>query len=174
MSNKPIIFILVAMTVVIGGWMVVRDTTDDKAMTPIQTVDQSQEEDAASPVTESQKTEPSPSSTTNEVGGYITLADFQVDPSKYSEARKVYFFHAKWCSTCRALEADIQANVNQLPSDVVIIKTDYDTEDDLRKQFDIRVQHTLVYFDNDGTELGKWTGHPSLSSFLTSLQQVSS
>ena len=34
-------------------------------------------------------------------GSYVTLADYDKDPSKYADSKKVYFFHASWCPICR-------------------------------------------------------------------------
>lgn len=59
------------------------------------------------------------------------------------------FFHAAWCPTCRKLDQDIRKNQAQL-GDAVILKTDYDTETALKRQYGIRVQHTVVFFDAAG------------------------
>ena len=34
----------------------------------------------------------------------------------------------------------------------------YDTEDELKKQYGITQQHTLVQIDSDGNEVEKWIG----------------
>lgn len=72
--------------------------------------------------------------------------------------RKVLFFHAGWCPTCKAAEQEILANLDQLPEDVVIIKTDYDTQDALKKKYQITYQHTFVWVDDAGMEIRKWNG----------------
>ena len=84
------------------------------------------------------------------------------------EGDAVLFFHAPWCPTCRALEADINDHLADIPEDVTILKTDYDTYRamDLGKKFGITIQHTLVQVDTEGNQIKKWSGSPTLSSLL--------
>jgi thiol-disulfide isomerase/thioredoxin len=70
----------------------------------------------------------------------------------------VLFFHANWCPSCRGLENDLNAKLSQIPSNTHILKLDYDTETELKKQYGVIRQHTLVVVDADGTELKKLTG----------------
>lgn len=82
-------------------------------------------------------------------------------PSEFEAARnkkRVYFFHAAWCPTCRAAEEEFVANLNKIPSDVVLFKTDYDTQKELKKRYGITYQHTFVSVDADDRLLQKWTG----------------
>jgi thioredoxin 1 len=45
-----------------------------------------------------------------------------------------------------------------LPADVVVFKTDYDTEKELKKKYGITYQHTFVLVDNEGNSIKKWNG----------------
>lgn len=93
-------------------------------------------------------------------------------PEKFTNAdgRIVLFFHAKWCPTCRGLDSAINASLDQIPSGLTILKTDYDTYTDLKKKYGIRMQHTLVQVDNNGNEIAKWSGGSDLDSILEKLQ----
>ncbi|MBI9046567.1 MAG: thioredoxin family protein [Anaerolineaceae bacterium] len=62
----------------------------------------------------------------------------------------VLFFHASWCPTCRSLESDIEESLSELHG-AAILKADYDTETALKQEYEIRVQHTLVFFNADGS-----------------------
>lgn len=85
---------------------------------------------------------------------------------KYSEEafqeaqdlKRVYFFHASWCPTCRKAEREIEANLDAIPEDVVIFKTNYDWERSLKKKYGVTSQHTYVYVDGDGEVISKWYG----------------
>lgn len=88
---------------------------------------------------------------------YITLADFDADKSKYDDYRKVYFFHASWCPTCKGIDDGLNSDLAALPKDTVIIKTDYDTENELKKEYGVTTQTTFVEVDNSGKELKKFT-----------------
>lgn len=97
----------------------------------------------------------------------------EYSPEKVSEAlgkKIVLFFHAKWCPTCRGLESAILDEVDQIPSDVVILKTDYDTYTELKKKYGVTVQHTLVQVDTEGNLITKWMGGASLDDVLSNLK----
>lgn len=82
-------------------------------------------------------------------------------PTAFAEAaskRRVLFFHATWCPTCKVANADLEKNIGMLPADVVVFKTDYDTQAELKKKYGITYQHTFVLVDEAGTELMKWNG----------------
>ena len=83
---------------------------------------------------------------------------------KNKNKKRVLFFYANWCPTCRPADADFLSNVNQIPDDVVLIKINYnDNETDeeekqLAKTYNITYQHTFVQIDTVGNEVAKWNG----------------
>ncbi len=91
------------------------------------------------------------------------------DASKITFAQNgkvVLFFRASWCPSCRALDADIKTNVSQIPSNVLILDVDYDKYTDLKKQYGVTYQHTLVQVDAAGNMLAKWSGSTGLSDLV--------
>ena len=70
----------------------------------------------------------------------------------YQGQNKVIFFHAAWCTTCRALDAELSENISQLPEGTVVLKADYDSETDLRQKYGVNLQHTLVFIDDEGNQ----------------------
>ncbi len=76
----------------------------------------------------------------------------------------VYFFHAPWCPTCRATEKAIARD--GIPAGLTVVKVDFDSEDDLRRQFGVTTQHTFVQVDPSGAELARWTGSQSGAEIL--------
>lgn len=74
------------------------------------------------------------------------------------EKKRVYFFHANWCPTCKAANEEFMQNSDKIPFDVILFKTDYDVEKDLKSQYGITYQHTFVYVDSQGIEIKKWNG----------------
>lgn len=101
---------------------------------------------------------PSDQTETPQVGG--TYQDY--DPAQVAAAAEsgtaVLFFHANWCPTCRAADADITSNLDQLPKGLAIFKTDYDTQNELKKKYGVTYQHTFVQVDADGNLIKKWNG----------------
>ncbi|MEM6997404.1 MAG: thioredoxin family protein [Patescibacteria group bacterium] len=104
----------------------------------------------------------------------IDYDEYRADLTSFEDKRVVYFFHARWCGTCRALEGSLTRNQGQIPSDVAFIKVDYDTEDELKEKYGVRLQHTLVQVrnDTDNSIVGKWTGQPTTQAVLDDLQEV--
>lgn len=83
-----------------------------------------------------------------------------------NEGKVVLFFRASWCPTCKALDADIRAHLDQIPSNVLILDVDYDKYGDLKKQYTVVYQHTFVQVDANGKEITRWGGSPTLAEFL--------
>jgi len=107
------------------------------------------------------------SDTMMKVGSYEAYA-----PEKLARAETgdvVLFFHASWCPTCRGLSADIEKNLEAIPSEVSLLKVDYDTESELKKKYGVTYQHTLVQVDKDGNMIKKWSGSPTLSSLVSQI-----
>lgn len=78
--------------------------------------------------------------------------------------RRVLFFYASWCPTCIPADADFTKNISMLPSDVTLIRVNYndpDTDADekaLATKYGITYQHTYVQIDAEGNEVVKWNG----------------
>lgn len=72
--------------------------------------------------------------------------------------KRVLFFHAPWCPTCKPADAAFQKDAALIPENVVLFKTDYDTSFDLKKKYGVTYQHTFVQVDAKGNEVTKWNG----------------
>jgi thiol-disulfide isomerase/thioredoxin len=125
------------------------------------------------PVSEEKKTENMTAGKSEDVmmpkvGSYIPYDASKLAMAK--EERVVLFFRASWCPTCRALDADIKKNLSAIPTDVTILDVDYDRYVDLKKQYGITTQHTLVQVDADGEELGKWVGSATLAELVKNVK----
>lgn len=89
-------------------------------------------------------------------GAYLTKEQYQSQMAAREGTKVVYFFHASWCPTCRATEQAIARD--GIPAGLTVVKVDYDSETDLRKEYGVTTQHTFVQVDPAGAELAKWTG----------------
>lgn len=78
--------------------------------------------------------------------------------------KRILFFYANWCPTCRPVNNDLLSNFDKIPQDFIVIRINYnDTETDtfekeLAKKYSITYQHTFVQIDEDGNEITKWNG----------------
>lgn len=65
----------------------------------------------------------------------------------------VLYFSATRCPLCQALDADIEANITDIPDTLAIFRIDYDAQKELVREYEVPSQHTLVYLDNKGQPL---------------------
>lgn len=77
--------------------------------------------------------------------------DYTPELFAQTAGQKVLFFHASWCPVCRALENDILSR--GVPADLTIFKVDYDEATDLVQKYEVRLQSTVVYVDDEGNLL---------------------
>lgn len=101
-----------------------------------------------------------------ESGSYVDYSE-----ANYQQAegkKRVLFFHAKWCPTCKLANEEIEKMFGEIPADVVILKVDYDTETELKEKYGITYQHTFVLVDANGNQVTKWNG----GDFSTILEKV--
>lgn len=103
-------------------------------------------------------------------GSYITLADYSKDPAAYTDDTKVYYFHASWCPSCKAIDEEINADAAKIPAGVVLIQTDFDTETKLRQKYGVTYQHTFVQVDNNGNKIAKWSA-TNLDDVVAGIQE---
>ena len=78
--------------------------------------------------------------------------------SEASTKKVVLFFHAAWCPTCQQAEQEIVADINSLPSDLLLLKVDYDSNTALRRKYNVPYQHYFVQVDADGNQIKAWSG----------------
>ena len=84
--------------------------------------------------------------------------------------KRVLFFHASWCPTCKVLDKEISSSESQIPAGLTIARVDFDKETDLRKKYGVTLQHTLVQIDADGNEVTRWSGSRDLADLLAKVQ----
>lgn len=84
-----------------------------------------------------------------------------------SKENTVLFFAATWCPSCRAADAKIITEV--IPENLVILKTDYDSETELKKKYGVVTQHTFVLVDAQWDMIKKWVGGTSVSDITEKL-----
>ncbi|MBP6037820.1 MAG: thioredoxin family protein [Candidatus Saccharimonas sp.] len=90
-------------------------------------------------------------------GSYVTRSDYDIDPSKYTDSKKVYFFHASWCPICQGIDKALNADMSKIPAGVTFIKTDFDNSSDLRQKYGVTTQYTFVQVDSNGNETAQWS-----------------
>lgn len=154
---KKVWIVIVAIVLLIGAalvYVLVSDTDDTSTFRQDTANGQQDEQPSADELTP---------------GGRYT--DYSAEAVAETEGRKWLFFHAPWCPQCRALEADI---FNRgVPEGLTIFKVDFDTSTQLKQQYGVTLQTTVVEIDDEGNEVGKFTAYndPSLGAVLNALGQ---
>ena len=135
--TKTLLFLTLAVIVAVGGWFILNKPADSQ-------------NGSESGTTLSQQ------DATN--SRYISYSQQALAEATQDGGRALLFFHADWCPTCRAAEKDILSKIDQVPDDLTILKADYDTERELKKKYQVVVQHTFVQVDQNGNQVTKWSG----------------
>ena len=94
------------------------------------------------------------SSNASQPGQYV---DYSPELVAETPGDKLLFFHADWCSQCVSLEGDIEAS--GVPNGVTIFKVDYDSNQDLRQEYGVTIQTTLVKVDDNGEEIDSYVAY---------------
>lgn len=94
----------------------------------------------------------------NTPGIYIDGNTSTIDTFINQGKKVIAYFHADRCPTCQALEKDIQLHINNIPSDIAIVKFNYDKEEELKIKYKVQAQNTIVYLAKDKTELASKVG----------------
>jgi thiol-disulfide isomerase/thioredoxin len=110
-------------------------------------------------------TQPDNSQTTTtqqNTGSYVEYSKTELDQT--ADKRRVLYFFASWCPTCIPADANFRQNSDKIPSDVAIIRINYNDpetdqeEKDLAAKYGITYQHTFVQIDAQGNQVHKWNG----------------
>ena len=174
MNQKLIIGIIVAVLVVGGvaayamsqskNEVASDQMTEDKMMTDDKTnsddammADKKTEDDKM--MSEDKTTNDAmPGDTMMKAGSYEDYSPSKI-ASEHAEGNKVVlFFHATWCPYCKAANAAFTSRASEIPAGVTVLKTDYDSNDELKKKYGVTYQHTFVQVDASGNMITKWNG----------------
>lgn len=101
---------------------------------------------------------------------YIDYDPAAVDQALAEGKKVALFFHATRCPSCRALDKEINEDIDQLPQDSVTFKLDYDTQVALRKKYGVTRQHTIVIVDKNLEEIKKDAASANLEKLVSLLQ----
>jgi thiol-disulfide isomerase/thioredoxin len=155
--NKRLLISIVSIIIIVGGALAYAFVTR-KTNTASESVGQTTD-------TQNQSTTPPPSEPTPQPqstpGAYIDYSESALASAK---GTRLLFFYAPWCPQCRQVDASIKAD--GVPSDVTVLKVDYDSNQSLRQQYGVTIQTTFVKLDASGTKVASYVAYdePTFSS----------
>ncbi len=83
---------------------------------------------------------------------YISYSEKALTDAQNEWKDVIVFFHSKTCGSCKKADTDINTNISDIPSNVVILKADWDDNQALANKFDVQSYHTYTYFRKDWTQ----------------------
>lgn len=89
---------------------------------------------------------------------YITYNELTAKSLAAAGKHIVLFFYDSWCEKCVSLDTIIHEQISTFPINSVILKVNYATENNLKKQYDVTTAHTLVHVDKSMNMVAKQTG----------------
>ncbi len=169
MKNPIIILLIVVVAVLgIGGFMYSRTSNktdsmvkEDEAMIPKEEMG-TEQTDAMMKKDDSASEGVKMMDDKTVVSRYVHYGQSALDSA--SNNRRVLFFYASWCPTCKPADASFTQNASKIPEDVTLVRVNYNDPDtdqeekDLAKKYGITYQHTFVQIDSAGKEVTKWNG----------------
>ncbi len=181
-KSTGIIFGIIALVVIVGGVYASMDRSDDAMMAKEKMEQQAIEdkkmaEDKAMKEKEAMMKDDAAKTdsmmdngdTMMKAGSYESYAPEKVTLASASH-EVVLFFRASWCPTCRAVDADIKANISKIPGSLAILDVDYDNSASLKQKYGVTYQHTFVQVDKDGNLIKKWSGSPTLAALVAEVK----
>jgi len=154
-NNYFIGLVLIALVFTGAGCFAQEEVTTEENQSPstYAVVNISPEDDASEEEEEEEEVEVEE---VIEYGEYKTYSEAELAEAYEKGKRVVLFFHATWCPLCKQADTEFLRDVTKLPDDVVLLKTDYDSETALKQKYSVTYQHTFVQIDEDGEQVTKW------------------
>lgn len=99
-------------------------------------------------------------------GAYLDYTDGIIEQTA---GPKALFFHATWCPKCRQLDEELRAE--GAPDGLTVFKVDYDSRTDLRQQYGVTLQTTIVFVDDAGEPISSTVLYddPSIDSLVAAI-----
>lgn len=173
MKSTNIIIAIIVLVLIGGGVYVLNNNTATESMVKDEMMkkdDAMMNGDKMMPATTSEKMMMEKEAMMKDDKMMVKGASYEAySPEKLANAEAgnvVLFFRAGWCPSCRTVDADIKANLKNIPSNLTILDVDYDKSSDLKKKYGVTTQHTFVQVDANGSLIKKWTGGSTLTSVV--------
>lgn len=103
-----------------------------------------------------------------DLSSYVNYSPSAQNAAQQRGNTVLFFAATTWCQTCSALEEEIIERQNEIPSEITILKVDYDNDKAMNQKWSVTSQHTLIVLDQNGEEVTRWLG----GGFDSLLQQI--
>jgi thioredoxin 1 len=102
----------------------------------------------------------------------VTWDEAAFDAAKAAGEPILLEIHGVWCPTCKA-QAPVLGDLTSEPryADLQVFKIDFDTQKDLLKKLNVRMQSTLIVY-KQGAEVGRSVGDTNRDSIAELLSKT--
>ena len=90
----------------------------------------------------------------------------------WSNEDVLLFFHADWCSTCEQARKSFAET--WIPAGLTILEVNYDTEDELRRRYNILTQTSYVYINDQWESIKRRVGGRHIDDILGKINEAKS
>lgn len=109
--------------------------------------------------------------TTEAANAEYTTYTKETYDSLLGQSPVVLYFHANWCPVCIQLDSDISGAIADFPAGSTILKLDFDEEIELRQEYGVTVQSTLITINAAGEVVEKLSA-PSNSDLIAAIEKT--
>jgi len=89
---------------------------------------------------------------------YVDYSDQALSTARTYGRTLLFFAATTWCSNCKVIDEEIKKRNTELPTDITILKVDYDHDNKMKAKYGVTMQTTLILLDNNGNEIKRWIG----------------
>jgi len=93
-----------------------------------------------------------------DVMSYTDYSSAALNNAQLKGTSVLFFAATTWCQTCSELEKEIIERIDEVPSNITILKVDYDNDKEMNAKWGVTSQHTLIVLDENGQEVKRWIG----------------
>ena len=97
-----------------------------------------------------------------DIAQFSTFAEYNSDVFNALLGKKniaLYFF-ADDCESCVDLKNKIETNISDFPGSAAFLVADFEKETELRSKYEVIAPSTVIYFHNNGMQMGKVQNPP--------------
>ena len=172
MNTKVIIAVVIGIVVLAGGFFYLSDMNNSQNSQMAGDQAMMTEDNSAGQGEMMEKEDQIADDAMND-SRYVPYSKSELDSA--AGTRRVLYFYANWCPTCRPADENFRQEQARIPEDVTVIRVNYNDTDtdqeekDLAQKYGITYQHTFVQIDRQGNEVAKWNGG-QLDELLTQIR----
>jgi len=101
----------------------------------------------------------------------IWYTDYSEEKAKNATQKNIIlFFHTDWCSSCKSFEEKVLSE--NIPEDILILKVDFDKNNELRQKYNILTQTSFILIDKNWNLIKRWIWSRDISDIIQKINEL--